>query len=101
MSFLSNLKVEAGSDWCEIGVSYQAVDGLTVTLHSFQIIEKTGSYQYTITYTLENNTPDKKILEGAFKSYIIEIQVADYRNTDFSTIYIREIRSLGRTPLKN
>ena len=69
MSFLSNLKVEAGSDWCEIGVSYQAVDGLTVTLHSFQIIEKTGSYQYTITYTLENNTPDKKILEGAFKLY--------------------------------
>jgi len=69
MSFLSNLKVEAGNDWCEIGVSYQAVDGLTVTLHSFQIIEKTGSYQYTITYTLENNTPDKKILEGAFKLY--------------------------------
>jgi len=66
---LLSLKVEATTDWCEIGVPYRAVDGLTVTLHSFVIVEKTGSYQYIIEYTLENKNPDEKILEGAFKMY--------------------------------
>ena len=66
---LLSLNVEATTDWCEIGVPYRAVDGLTVTLHSFVIVEKTGSYQYIIEYTLENKNPDEKILEGAFKLY--------------------------------
>ena len=57
------------SDWCEIGVPYRAVDGLTVTLNSCDMVEKTGSYEYTITYTLENENLDEKILEGAFKMY--------------------------------
>ena len=56
-------------EWCKIGVEYRAVDGLTVILHSFDIIEKTGSYQYVIIYTLRNDNPDKKIPEGAFKLY--------------------------------
>jgi len=66
---LLSLNVEAATDWCEIGVPYLAVDGLTVTLHSFVIVETTGSYQYYIDYTLENKSPSAKILEGAFKLY--------------------------------
>lgn len=57
------------SPWCEIGVPYKAPDGLTVTLNSLTIIEKTGSYQYAITCTLKNENPDKKIDEGSFKMY--------------------------------
>ena len=57
------------SEWCEIGVSYQAVDNLTVTLNSFTIVEKIGSYQYKIAYTLKNENLDEKILEGSFKMY--------------------------------
>jgi len=53
----------------EIGVPYVAEDGLTVTLHSLTIIEKIGSYEYTISYTLTNNTPDQVIDEGTFKMY--------------------------------
>jgi len=56
-------------DWCGIGVSYRAVDGLTVTLNSFTLVEKTGSYQYTIVYTLKNENLDLKIDEGFFKMY--------------------------------
>lgn len=66
---LLSLNVEATTNWCEIGVPYRAVDGLTVTLHSFDIVEKTGSYQYIIEYMLENKNPDEKIDEGAFKLY--------------------------------
>jgi hypothetical protein len=55
--------------WCEIGVSYRAVDNLTVTLNSFTVVEKTGSYQYTIIYTLKNENLDAKITEGSFKMY--------------------------------
>jgi hypothetical protein len=69
MSAFNFNSVIAENEWCEIGVEYRAVDGLTVILHSFNIIEKTGSYQYTILYTLRNDNPDQKILEGAFKLY--------------------------------
>jgi len=57
------------SGWCEIGVPYRAVDGLTVTLNDFTVIEKTGSYQYIINYTLKNENLDISITEGAFKMY--------------------------------
>ncbi len=52
----------------EIGVPYTAADGLTVTLNSLEIIEKVGSYQYLIEYTLRNDT-DHAIDEGSFKLY--------------------------------
>ena len=52
----------------EIGESYDAPDGLTVTLESFEITETTGSYQYEISYVLTNTT-DSAIDEGAFKLY--------------------------------
>lgn len=54
---------------CQIGTSYLASDGLTVTLHSCVVVEKAGSYEYSIDYTLTNNTPDQAIDEGSFKMY--------------------------------
>ncbi|MEM3610463.1 MAG: hypothetical protein QW076_06225, partial [Candidatus Anstonellales archaeon] len=67
LSLISNVKT--ATDWCETGVPYKAADGLTVILHEFYVIEKVGSYQYVIVYTLKNENPDKKILEGAFKLF--------------------------------
>jgi hypothetical protein len=32
-------------------------------MNQFIVIEKTGSYQYYINYTLTNDTPDKKYLK--------------------------------------
>ena len=55
--------------FCQIGVPYIADDGLTVVLNSLTITEKSGSYQYTINYTVTNNTADKAIDEGTFKMY--------------------------------
>lgn len=55
-------------DWKEVGESYEAADGLTVTLESFDVLEKTGSYQYKIEYTLSNEI-DSAIDEGSFKLY--------------------------------
>ncbi len=59
---------EVRIDWKAIGKPYQAADGLTVTLHTFDVVEKPGSYRYQITYTLANNT-DSAIDEGQFKLY--------------------------------
>jgi len=50
----------------DTGIAYNAPDGLTVTMDSIKVIEKTGSYQYQIFYTLKNNTPDRAIDEGTF-----------------------------------
>ena len=61
--------VKTAIDWCGIGIPYKAADGLTVILHEFYVIEKAGSYQYIIKYTLRNDNTDKKILEGTFKLY--------------------------------
>lgn len=63
---------DAESEFCEVWKSYIAMDGLTVRLNSLVITEKVGSYEYTISYTLENNNVDKKILEGSFKMYYAE-----------------------------
>jgi len=49
-------------------VSYEAADGLTVTLETFEITERSGSFRYSIEYTLANNTDDA-IDEGSFKLY--------------------------------
>jgi hypothetical protein len=59
-TFIENLK---------IGESYKASDGLNVTLNSFQKVERAGSFQYIINYTLENKTSDQVISEGQFKLF--------------------------------
>lgn len=55
----------------QIGESYEGPNGLTVTLESFEIAEKTGSYEYLITYTLENEA-DEGIDEGQFQLYPLD-----------------------------
>lgn len=52
----------------EIGVSYEATDGLTVTVDTLGFKDHSTYYEYYISYTLENNT-DQIIDEGTFKMY--------------------------------
>jgi len=52
-----------------IGIPTLASNNMTVTLNELTITEKTGSYEYYISYTLENNTADQEIDEGSFKMY--------------------------------
>lgn len=51
-----------------IGEPYVADDGLTVTLNSLTVTETSGSYRYTINYTLRNDT-ENAIDEGSWKAY--------------------------------
>ena len=53
----------------EIGVPAVSAKGLTVTVNSMDVIEKTGSIQVAISYTLTNNTASKKLDEGSFKLF--------------------------------
>jgi hypothetical protein len=55
-------------EWNEIGEAYEGAGGLIVTLESFEVNEKEGSYEYAIEYTLENDT-DGGIDEGGFQLY--------------------------------
>lgn len=55
-------------EYNEIGESYEGAGGLTVTLESFDLNEKSGSYEYVIEYTLENET-EGGIDEGGFQLY--------------------------------
>lgn len=55
-------------EYNEIGEAYEGAGGLTVTLESFDMNEKSGSYEYAIEYTLENET-DGGIDEGGFQLY--------------------------------
>jgi len=70
-----NLIFEAdGSGSCvakplELNIDYKATDNLSVKMNSITVEEKTGSYIYTINYTLTNNTSDEKIDEGSFKAF--------------------------------
>ena len=63
----------SASDSCkQLNVPAQADDLLTVTMKSISIVEKTGSFQLTITYAQKNNTSDKKIDEGQFKLFFTD-----------------------------
>ena len=53
----------------EIGVPAVSAKGLTVVVNSMDVIEKTGSIQVAISYTLTNNTASKKLDEGSFKLF--------------------------------
>jgi PKD repeat protein/photosystem II stability/assembly factor-like uncharacterized protein len=68
-STIKTITIAEPVTFCQVGVPYTAIDGLTVILNSLTITEKIGSYQYNISYTLINNTSDKVIDEGTFKMY--------------------------------
>lgn len=61
-----------GYTYQSIGVPGQASSGLTVTVDSAELIEKTGSFQLRIVYTQKNNTTDKKINEGSFRLFFTD-----------------------------
>lgn len=58
--------------YSEINKPYVAKDGLTVTVTNLSKIEDVGSIKYTISYTLKNDTQDKKIDEGTFKIHFAD-----------------------------
>ena len=59
----------ANKKYQEVGVAAVSANGLTVTIDAMEVIEKTGSVQVAITYTLTNNTAKKKLDEGSFKLF--------------------------------
>jgi hypothetical protein len=61
-----------GYTYQTVGAPAQASSGLTITLDSAQLIEKTGSFQLRIVYTQKNNTSDKKLDEGRFKLFFTD-----------------------------
>jgi len=61
------------SDSCQqLNTPLLADDLLTVTMKSINVVEKTGSFQLTITYQQTNKTPDKKVDEGSFKLFFTD-----------------------------
>lgn len=61
-----------GFTYTGIGTPALAPGGLTVTLNSLQIVEKSGSTQLVINYSQKNNTADKKLDEGQFKLFFTD-----------------------------
>jgi hypothetical protein len=61
-----------GFTYTNLGAPALAPGGLTVTLNSLQIVEKSGSTQLVISYTQKNNTADKKLNEGSFKLFFTD-----------------------------
>ncbi len=56
----------------DIGVTYTDSKGLSVTLNSYSKNETSGYTEYSINYTLTNNVPDSKIMEGTFKLFFTD-----------------------------
>lgn len=63
-----SVSFQVAPEWDELGEAYEGAGGLTVVLESLDVNKKTGSYEYTIEYTLENET-DGAIDEGGFQLY--------------------------------
>ena len=69
MSYTIEVSSPSATPTCQTETTYLAADGLTVVLHSVIVVEKSGSYEYSIDYTLTNNSLDQAIDEGSFKMY--------------------------------
>jgi hypothetical protein len=68
-SQLVGVETSSAAGCIAINTPTVADDGMTVTMTSIQVVEKTGSNQLTINYFLQNATLDKKIDEGSFKIF--------------------------------
>ncbi len=71
----------------QIGVTYVAVDGLSVNLNSLIITSTASTYRYTINYTLVNKTLDKAIDEGYFKMHYANKSGGAMQYGSFATLY--------------
>lgn len=81
----------SANDTCaSLNQPFIADDGLTVTVTSTSIIEKTGSYQLSVTYRLQNLSGDKKINEGYF-----EVQYSDgtkeWKGSKYSAMFPNDL----------
>lgn len=61
--------VQPVSNSLELNKPYIAKDGMTITVTNIQKTEDVGSVKYIVSYTLKNETTDKKIDEATFKMY--------------------------------
>mgnify|MGYP002760942574 CR=1 FL=1 len=66
-----SVSFEVVREWNEIDEAIEGAGGLTVTLDSLELTEKTESYEYAIEYTLENET-DGAIDESGFQLYPVD-----------------------------
>jgi chemotaxis protein histidine kinase CheA len=71
-SLLPVTEAFAGDSCEQLNAPVLADDLLTVTMKSINVVEKTGSFQLTITYQQTNKTPDKKVSEGSFKLFFTD-----------------------------
>jgi hypothetical protein len=58
--------------YSSIGVPVLDPSGMTVTVNSITLTPRTGSTRLTISYTLANQTADKRLDEGAFTLYFTD-----------------------------
>ena len=72
LSLLTGIPAQAADSCSSLSLPTLADDSVTVTMLSMTVIEKSGSYQLTISYKLLNATADKKIDEGAFKLFFLD-----------------------------
>ena len=67
-----NADTDATLALCELGKEYQEENGLYVTLNSFTVTEEEGYNSVRISYTVQNKTPDTKVLPGSFKLFFTD-----------------------------
>ena len=53
----------------KLNTPYTDKNGLTVILNSYTVTEQSGYYSHSINYTLKNEVPDSKVMEGSFKLF--------------------------------
>lgn len=56
----------------ELNEPYEDKDGMTVIVKDIEKVEKVGSIEITVSYTLKNETPDKEIDEKTFKLHFAD-----------------------------
>ena len=59
-------------DILKLNTPYKDKNGLTVTLNSYTVTEQSGYYSHSINYTIKNEVPDSKLMEGSFKLFFTD-----------------------------
>lgn len=82
--------------YLETGKTYVATDGMEVTVNSFETIEKIGSYQYVIDYTLHNPT-DERLDENPFHIFNRENQNDLWQFGSFDRLFPGDTKNRSHT----